>query len=94
MAGYRNLPDYRSASFRNARDARYSARRRTQAGVGVAAGAAALAVLAVIALSFGHGPTQNASNDFSLATAPRAVNPAFPGLVSPPQPGNTQAPQQ
>ena len=88
MAGYRNPPDYRSA-YRNAKDSQYPVRRPAQAGWSFAAGALALAVLAVIAFSFGHGPTRTASSDFSVAAAPRAINPAFPGLV-PPRPDNPQ----
>jgi len=60
-------------------------------GWGWIAGAVVLVVLVAIIFGAGHGPTKTAFNENRPAgtlaappPAPRAVNPAYPGLTPPP----------
>ena len=95
------MSDYRNPNDPLWRGAQYEpATSGNNVSWGWIAGALAIVILVAIAFGVGHSPSETASNDVSPPSnhmtpppppsAPRAINPAAPGLTPPPAQQNTQ----
>ncbi len=90
------MSDYRDPNEPPWRGAEYEPTTRGKdISWGWIAGVVAIVVLVAIAFGVGHSPTETASNETSPAATkapptpvPHPLNPALPGLVSPPAQGS------